>query len=400
MHWSRLLSLTLLPVVALLLLPAAADARPAAVQDCFACHDQAAFEQRVQHQPAARGECSSCHNPHVARFPGLLQQPVHQLCYQCHRDTADEHRRGGVLHGPVRDGDCLSCHDPHSARHDNLLKQQGAANCFACHTELPRTFEYTHTPYRNGDCAACHQSHQSEHPYLLVREQNELCLNCHQPQEIRAKHVNYPAPATNCVSCHSPHGSQRQALIRNVLHRSYATNCADCHQGGQSVTSHRCLECHQDVGREMASSHNHLVRYGDNSCIACHSPHAGDRPGLLKGRERYLCGSCHQGTIKRAEQAAHAHPLSRPDANACGSCHNLHGSNHPAMLKSPVNTVCIDCHSEHEQFTHPIGERVFDPRTGQMMTCASCHSSMGTAFQNHLRYSGTRDLCVQCHRDM
>jgi predicted CXXCH cytochrome family protein len=69
------------------------------------------------------------------------------------------------------------------------------------------------------------------------------------------------------------------------------------------------------------------------------------------------------------------------------------------MTKGPVNGVCIACHVKHEEFTHPIGENVFDPRTGQVMTCASCHASKGTEYPYHLRFSGRRDLCIQCHRD-
>jgi predicted CXXCH cytochrome family protein len=77
----------------------------------------------------------------------------------------------------------------------------------------------------------------------------------------------------------------------------------------------------------------------------------------------------------------------------------MHGSNHPAMFKGPINSVCIACHTTHETFTHPIGETVYDPRTGQMMTCSSCHTTKGTEHENHLKFAGTRDLCVQCHRD-
>jgi predicted CXXCH cytochrome family protein len=33
------------------------------------------------------------------------------------------------------------------------------------------------------------------------------------------------------------------------------------------------------------------------------------------------------------------------------------------------------------------------------MTCSSCHTTKGTEHENHLKFAGTRDLCVQCHRD-
>jgi predicted CXXCH cytochrome family protein len=364
------------------------------VMDCFACHDRAAFQKKVKHQPAARGECSSCHSPHVARHSGMLQQQVQNLCYSCHPGAAVEHRQG-IPHQPVRQGECLACHDPHGSDHAGLINKRSADNCFSCHSELPRKFKHTHAPYGKGQCSSCHEAHRADQPYLLVKEPKALCLSCHPLQAVRQKHPNYPAELDNCGSCHSPHGSDRRGLVRNVLHQPFASGCKDCHSGrGAAVTVDTCLECHPKVGEQMASSHNHLVGYGKNSCIACHSPHAGDKPRLLKGKERYVCGTCHEATFRRFESSRHKHTA----AESCMDCHAPHGSNHPAMARGPVNTVCISCHKKHDQFTHPIGENVFDPRTGQMMTCASCHTSKGTDHQNHLRFSGTRDLCVQCHR--
>jgi predicted CXXCH cytochrome family protein len=136
-----------------------------------------------------------------------------------------------------------------------------------------------------------------------------------------------------------------------------------------------------------------LVRYGTNGCIACHSPHAGDDERLLKGKERHVCGECHQATFVRHESAAFSHERTK----RCSDCHAAHGSNHPAMMRGPINGVCSDCHGTHATFSHPIGENVFDPRTGQMMTCGSCHATKGTDYEYHTRYSGKRALCVQCH---
>jgi predicted CXXCH cytochrome family protein len=145
----------------------------------------------------------------------------------------------------------------------------------------------------------------------------------------------------------------------------------------------------------MASSHNHLVRFGANGCTACHSPHAGDDHRLLKGKERHVCGACHEATLNRHESSKFKHQMT----DACNDCHAPHGSNHPAMAKGPINKVCGACHEKHGVFTHPIGENVFDPRTGQSLTCASCHASKGTEFPYHTRFNSKRDLCVQCHAD-
>jgi predicted CXXCH cytochrome family protein len=392
-----LLSRSLRPVIfltATLFLLLATQGITEAAVDCFSCHDRAAFQKRVNHEPAAGGDCLSCHNPHVARFSGLLQQQVKDLCYSCHSNAADEHNQG-VVHMPVKKGECLGCHDPHASNQDGLLNDRPSAICFGCHTEMPKKFKNTHAPYAKGECDSCHQPHQSPYPYLLAKEPEALCLSCHTPASVRQKHPGFPTEPANCGSCHNPHGSDRPALIRNALHEPYAEGCGDCHQGKNPVRIDTCLECHPEVGDQMASSHNHLVRYGENGCVACHSPHAGDDDRLLKGKERHVCGTCHEATFKRHDAAKYSHQMT----DACNNCHAPHGSNHPAMAKAPINEVCSSCHGKHGVFTHPIGENVFDPRTGQMMTCASCHASKGTDHDYHTRFNRKKALCIQCHAE-
>jgi predicted CXXCH cytochrome family protein len=300
----------------------------------------------------------------------------------------------GVVHRPVIKGECTGCHDPHSSDQAALLIDRPAATCFTCHAEMPRQFKNAHAPFAKGQCLACHVPHQSRHANLLVKEADTLCLDCHSRASVEQKHAGFPAKVDNCGSCHNPHGSDRRALVRNVLHAPFAEGCTDCHAGkGEPVTIDTCLECHPDVTEQMASSHNHLVRYEENGCIACHTPHAGDDERLLKGKERHVCGACHEATFKRHETAEYNHVMT----DACNNCHAPHGSNHPAMTKGPINEVCSECHAQHGEFTHPIGENVFDPRTGQVMTCASCHASKGTDHDYHTRFDRKKALCIQCH---
>ena len=282
---------------------------------------------------SASGDCFSCHNPHVARFAGLLQKQTKDLCISCHDDFSGMLDQG-VVHRPVIKGECTGCHDPHSSDQAALLIDRPAATCFTCHTELPRQFKNTHAPYAKGQCSSCHVPHQSRHANLLVKEADTLCLDCHSRGTVQQKHANFPEKVDNCGSCHNPHGSDRRALVRNVLHAPFADGCADCHAGkGVPVIIDTCLECHPEVTEQMASSHNHLVRYEENGCMACHTPHAGDDERLLKGKERHVCGTCHEATFKRHETAKYSHEMT----DACNNCHAPHGSNHPAMTKAPMN---------------------------------------------------------------
>jgi predicted CXXCH cytochrome family protein len=103
MQLSRSLKPVMILTVTLVLLLVSLGIAAAAV-DCFSCHERNDFKKRVNHAPAAKGDCLSCHNPHVARFSGLLQEEVHELCYSCHTEMADEHSQG-VVHVPVKKGE-------------------------------------------------------------------------------------------------------------------------------------------------------------------------------------------------------------------------------------------------------------------------------------------------------
>jgi predicted CXXCH cytochrome family protein len=46
-----------------------------------------------------------------------------------------------------------------------------------------------------------------------------------------------------------------------------------------------------------------------------------------------------------------------------------------------------------------MGEKTVDPRTGQKMTCDSCHDPHGTQFVRFLRDDPEGKLCVGCHTD-
>jgi predicted CXXCH cytochrome family protein len=380
-------------IAALVVLLAAPGGSEAAV-NCFDCHDRGNFQKRVPHEPASSGDCLSCHNAHVARFEGLLQTKVKDLCFSCHGELEEKFSQGRV-HLPVRQGECLGCHNPHSSNQDGLLKKSRSEICFDCHTELPKKFKNTHSPYAKGQCDSCHLPHQSANDNLLIKDPESLCGVCHTPKAVQQAHPGFPEKPNNCVSCHNPHGSDRPGMIKNVLHPPYEEGCNDCHTGkGTPVLIDACLECHPDVSEQMASSHNHLVRYGDNGCTACHSPHAGDDERLLKaGKERHICGACHEATFERRDSSQYKHPATE----ACNDCHAPHGSNYPSMMKNYPVDVCRDCHSQHVAFTHPVGLYTFDPRTGQQVTCAACHATKGTEFPFHTRGDSNKELCLPCH---
>jgi len=361
---------------------------------CFECHDKNNFQNKVVHKPVSSGKCTQCHNPHVARYDGLLRVQEGRLCFSCHMEKEAALQKGYV-HDPVAQGSCTVCHDPHASAGKSLIPAELSLSCFRCHEKLPQQqqYTYTHDPYLKGECIACHSPHNSDRPLLLSMEEDDLCLSCHKKQNLAVRHKNYPGEIRQCMTCHNPHGSERPFLVRNVLHKPYEEGCKTCHGKGKIETA-TCLECHEAVGTEMRSTHNHLTRQTGNSCINCHSPHAGDDRGHLRGPLKTICSSCHQVSINAFKKS----PFKHPNIENCVDCHEPHASSNLAFLKGDGVEVCSKCHKAQGAFSHPIGPNVLDPRTGQVMTCVTCHKPMGTDYPYHLVKDKEKGLCLLCHR--
>ncbi len=361
---------------------------------CFDCHEQELFKNTVIHQPVLESKCSTCHNPHVARYRGLLRKQEATLCYSCHEQSKKQFNQG-IVHPPVAQGKCSVCHAPHASTEKGLINKNLAENCFTCHKNLKKEYTQTHKPYADGDCISCHKPHQADNLQLLNEEADSLCLSCHNDsRQLDSAHKDYPAALKGCLSCHNPHGSERKGLIRDFLHKPYAENCGSCHQGSAKVSMSTCLKCHEKISEEILTTHSHISLQDGNSCLNCHSPHAGNNKALLKDREEQVCRSCHAQTLDLYKDTISRHP----PVEKCSSCHESHGSKNLGMLKGDGNAVCVQCHETQGNFTHPVGPEVLEDHTGQMVTCVSCHNPMGTKYKYHLVQEGKRDLCILCHR--
>lgn len=362
---------------------------------CFGCHEKSQFQNKIVHKPVGTGNCTTCHNPHVARYKGLLRYEGGKLCFSCHTSEAVSFRKG-IVHEPINRYECTVCHTPHSASEKGLVSKDLKLDCLRCHSSLPEKFKYTHKPYLNGECSSCHKPHNSEQPMLLVTSRDKLCANCHAAAALRAKHSGYPGTLSKCLTCHNPHGSDRKSIIRNFLHAPYKDGCSTCHENSSGkVGVDKCIKCHSDVVEQMQTTHSHLGQKDGNSCVNCHTPHAGDEKRLLLVREKQVCAQCHRPSIDLYKNS----PFKHESIDNCTDCHFPHGGNDMAMLKGNGLEVCAICHEDQGSFTHPVGPEFPDPRTGRMITCITCHNPMGTNFPNNLIMDGKEKLCVQCHSE-
>jgi len=362
---------------------------------CFDCHDSTLFDQRHIHAPVAKQDCILCHNPHLAKHEGLLHKKSSDLCIECHTDWVEKQKTVNFPHRPVEKGNCIACHDPHGSQTDALLKQSMAELCLSCHNNIKQTSGTLHQPFAQGQCTACHTPHGSDRYALLKDDATSICLSCHSDNNrLRKKHLNRKMAQMDCLECHNPHHSKVAGLIRENSHEPFTTGkCSTCHNQQKGVKL--CLSCHPQVMETFNQPINHVTTDTEHSfCFNCHTPHASQQKGLILGYPGEACRKCHAGKFERRSKSLHVHP----NAQRCVDCHQLHGSNKPAMLKQDSNQACVNCHEKHSNFSHPTGDEAHDPRNGQPMDCISCHDPCnGTMFKYNLRGTSDKGLCIQCH---
>ena len=188
-----------------------------------------------------------------------------------------------------------------------------------------------------------------------------------------------------------------------------------------------CMKCHDSAIDEQGRTYKaatdifqtpHAVKgdartpFGQHECESCHGPSeahvtstpaAGGKKALpavvFKGpnaspvsARNEICLSCHQNGL-RMDWAGSQHQ----DNNlACVSCHTIHVTKDPILVKATQPEVCFTCHAEQRalsfQFSHhPIREA--------KVVCSDCHNPHGSPGPDLLKKVRVTDLCYTCHAD-
>lgn len=390
--------------------------RPGARGDvCLKCH--VAFQEKIAlphvHTPLKMKDCSSCHNPHTSNHGSLLATDSKTVCAICHKSVIPEKARS--VHKVVAEWGCLKCHDPHAAANKFNLVLEGRQLCFSCHKPLGEKIaklKYRHNPVEKS-CLLCHLPHASEKgPFLLKNEISALCLGCHRPDKpmFIKKHMGYPVESARCTGCHNPHGSDNPGLLLKNVHPPVAKRmCNQCHEAANSKDPLKrkkqgtalCRGCHSEmINRTFDKSRVHWALLGKEGCLGCHNPHASDYKSLIRKPMAQLCGDCHADTLRRIQKSASKH---EPVADGrCTECHDPHSSNFLSLAKkNPGYELCAGCHDWSQHSTHPIGEKVRDPRNKNLtLGCTSCHRTHGNDNKKMLHQSTTTEMCLQCHEQL
>ena len=156
-------------------------------------------------------------------------------------------------HPPASEGECTACHRPEGGysveRHSLESFDRGFAerrSCLGCHDGVRQLAEsplLLHEPFRDGPCTACHEAHRSSIPPLL-REA-------------------YPP---------SPYSS---------FDRDAYALCWACHDSTLATDKFSERATSFRLGRRNFHF-SHLQKRRGMTCRACHLPHGGPQPILVR----------------------------------------------------------------------------------------------------------------------
>lgn len=185
-------------------------------------------------------------------------------------------------------------------------------------------------------------------------------------------------------------------------------SCSKCHESGKKVVARLCLDCHKDLGSEIAVSRGlHGKQFKGKGCEECHVEHIGRNTKLIRwpggtmqkldhkdtgwplegGHTKPKCLDCHKKTS----------PLGKTQfVGTSTMCDGCHKDPHAGKFTS----VCQKCHSvsdwkafDQKAWDHRLARY---PLTGKHTTvaCEKCHT--GTPPKWKPLEFGT---CKSCHAD-
>lgn len=197
-------------------------------------------------------------------------------------------------------------------------------------------------------------------------------------------------PREGCVTAECHPGIRDHEVLHGPIN---VHGCDSCHRLAD-VEAHRfeptrpesemCSFCHT---AEVPDEHFRHAPFAEGKCIACHDPHGGDGPRLLRGRYQDICKSCHQD-LAGDHEVVHG-PVS---AGACGACHEPHAAPNRQLLAASGRELCLRCHVTIgiKISSMPV---VHEPAHGNCEVCHDPHATDSPSILN----AQPSDLCIQCH---
>jgi predicted CXXCH cytochrome family protein len=382
---------------------------------CYKCHEELKenLSNTYTHFLFKQGKCSSCHNPHASDHRGLILDEINTLCLDCHTHL-NELLKKTNMHSALKRNTCTDCHYAHSGQTKHLLTKATNKLCWDCHENLMEDLSksYIHPLFEQGECSSCHNSHASPEENLLRDRPNATCKKCHGPRcSVGEVSITSVTSKQDCVSCHTGHSSKDKGLLGPRGHTAFLEkSCEQCHEpfiADKRITTkikgkNLCFNCHERETPTQFIDDDIHVKDAENPCLVCHGPHASENEKFTLSESTTCSSKCHENTEKRTAimekllKTARCSPIKE---RQCFECHMAQcSSERPLYYSGNTVHMCVKCHKTQHKTTHPIGKDIIDHRTGQPMTCLSCHSMHSAGFDFMLTHEGDKALCIQCHK--
>lgn len=406
---------------------------------CSACHTT------VNRWMGLTGACADCHRDLHVPSLGPRCQDCHNEQHFSGADRFDHAQARFALTGKHARVACAKCHKAQGIA--GVWKGIAFANCSSCHAE-PKA------GHSGGqDCAACHNSqgwgtvnkdaqlrlHARTRLPLQGKHAEIACEKCHTAERgglplHQAERTVIPPTAKldpNCTACHtdihdrklganctSCHGFSDWALNAGVgfdhnrtgyklegLHRKVA--CSACHPPGlparkrlHGVDGNNCMDCHKDP-----HGGPFLSVMPSNRCETCHTvqgfapprysvaDHDRSTYALTGGHRVTPCQPCHQPPPAKSMKL---HGVS----HVCADCHrDPHGGQ---FQQDGVLRPCQNCHDVQtfvptRGFDHNLTKM---PLTGSHANVQCNHCHFRPAEKEPVQFTGLRNSCATCHRDV
>jgi DmsE family decaheme c-type cytochrome len=219
----------------------------------------------------------------------------------------------------------------------------------------------------------------------------KACLDCHDTDHVnvvlRTPHgvkgdSRTPLSQHQCETCHGASPEH----IADPSARSTAVPFTGASKAPVATRNALCLTCHESGLRMNWQGSQH--QRNDVACTTCHTIHASKDPVLVKSTQPARCFVCHADQRAQANRPSH-HPIVEGKVT-CADCHNPHGSPQDKMLvRARINDLCYKCHPDKR-----------GPFLGEHAPvredCMLCHTPHGST-QARLLRERPPYLCQQCH---
>jgi hypothetical protein len=206
-------------------------------------------------------------------------------------------------------------------------------------------------------------------------------------------------------------------------HAKYEHECEKCHQKfDKGAQARLCLDCHQDVARDVAGKSRLHGRLDDKTCRTCHTDHKGrnariaplDKKTFDHGKTDFRLNGAHRDAATKCESCHKPGTKFRAASRLCNDCHQA--IDQEKGHKGSLGAKCENCHNEKRwkeaKFDHEktkfslLGGKHAEVKCKAChadksfqktpLTCNACHKQIDQEKGHKGRY-GTK--CESCHDD-